>query len=243
MSKPLILIFFSLLFSSCSIKTENISTAVYQTISANPHPPVTSTSYPTFTPAATNTPNPTYTSRPTYTSNPTYTPNVIFATTTLTSTPIPPPTLTPTITRTPGIGSLVMCGSIFSIKVLDKPQFETFVYSSKSRLGKFLILRVELTNLSSVSFVSLNSKDFTASSILSGNHVNFNYDSWSSFEMNLHTYGLFKSVVDNPFPPGVAVKAIVIFDVDPSASEWNLVFTPRNNMFADPVCHSEIPLK
>jgi hypothetical protein len=217
------------------MKTENISTVAYQTISANPHPTVTS--YPTYTPAAT------YTPEATYTPNPTYTPYIIIATPTFTSTPIPPPTLSPTVTPIPGIGSLVLCGSIFSIKVLEKPQFETFVYSSKSKLGKFLILRVELTNLSSVSFESLNSNDFAVSANMAGNSVNFNYDSWSSIEMNSHTYGLFKSVENSPFPPGVTVKAIVIFDVDPTADEWKLVFTPRNNMFDDPVCYTEIPLK
>jgi len=234
-------ILFSLLFSGCSMQTENISSVVYQTVSANPLS--TSTFYPTFTPAATYTSYPTYTPGATYTPNPTYTPNVILATTTFTSTPIPSPTLSPTVTPVPGIGSLVLCGSTFSIKVLEKPQFETFVYSSKSEVGKFLILRVEITNLSSVSFESLNANDFTVLANLAGNSVKFKFDQWSSLEMNAHTYGLFKYVDTSPFPPGVAVKAIVIFDTDPAANEWKLVFTPRDNMFSDPVCSAEIPLK
>jgi hypothetical protein len=77
---------------------------------------------------------------------------------------------------------------------------------------------------------------------MAGNPVKINFDSWSSIEMNAHTYGLFKFVETSPFPPGVAVKAIIIFDTNPAANEWKLVFTPRDNMFSDPVCYAEIPL-
>jgi hypothetical protein len=225
---PSAFIFFIFLISSCSAVNGNNNTIVNKPLPVRLNP--------------THIINPTYTPASTYTPNPTYTPYLIVITPTFTETSIPTSTIIPSATPVPGIGASVMCGSSFSIKVLEKPQFETIVYSSKSEVGKFLILRVEITNLTSANYQAQNENDFTVSANIGGNRTIFNYDPWSSIEMNSHTYGLYKDVETSPFPPGVKVKAIIIFDTNPKGEEWKLVFTPRIDILSNPVCELEIPL-
>ena len=187
-----------------------------------PLPTVTATETTQPTPVPTDTPvPPTKTSAPTPTEAPTST---------------PAPTATPT--PRPSVGDTVRCGYLFDIKVLRPPSFakqlnvlDTAGYltlsNSEAAKGQWLLMFFDLTNLKSEPD-GLGYDGLAVLGDLSGREVLFKPSSWGP-SMFQKSEGI--SYWSDEAPPGITMRGMAIFDVNPAASEFRVLFRPNYNSY------------
>ncbi|MCX7707209.1 MAG: SH3 domain-containing protein [Anaerolineae bacterium] len=176
---------------------------------------------------------PTDTASPTYTFTPTNTPTPT-KTATLTRTRAPTSTPRPTATSTPrpGIGSVVQCGNEWAIKVLRPPAFAkqlnvldtggylTFITSEAAK-GIWLMLLFELTNLQTkTDDIGLFDDELLIKAKLGVSSVTFSPSSWGTSRAQ-RAAGI--SDWNEYVPPGITITALAIFDVNPDATDWQLI--------------------
>ena len=195
-----------------------LTAAAVPTSTSTPEP--TDTSAPTNTPTITNTPSPTLSPTPRPTRRPTDTPR---------------PTSTPT--PLPGIGQSVHCDDMYEIIVLREFSFEEVV--AEPPMGVYGRVYFQLTNLQSqTDSLGLFDEELQVAGRLNGKWVQFpattlgtslgdKLDGWYDWAEDL--------------PPGIPVKMIAIFDVNPAVTDWVLVFAPEEGF--DPVCEVQIRLE
>jgi hypothetical protein len=222
-----------------------IQTAIAETKALEPTItiPSTYTPYPTYTPniivvTATNSPTPEFT--PTQSLTPTIT-----NTPTETIPPTSTSTITPTVTQTkaPGVGVDIKCGNDFIIKVLTKPQKETYFYGTKPS-GEFWLFKIEITNLMGVTH-QLHESDFGVSAIYNDQEILFESNWDATFDWVYHNWGGLIYPNDE-IGPTLKAKMGIAFDVNPAAEDYKLIWMPRDNMFdsfSDAICRVAIPLE
>jgi hypothetical protein len=193
-------------------------------------PTVTNTPTPTPTPSLTPTPSPTVIPTSTYTPSPTLSPT---PRPTLTPTRTRPPTYTPT--PFPGVGQTVKCGGAYELTVLREFSIENLV--ADPPMGVYGRVYFKLTNLQPRTESLLWNDELLVKGKLDGRWVEFeatilgvNYreksNGWNAWLEDL--------------PPGVPVKMIATFDVNPKATDWVFVLAPKELL--DPICEVEVLL-
>ncbi len=247
-----VLSIFGTVITSCAQPSESvIQTAIAetQTMGSNETAQPTYTPYPTYTPliivvTATDLPTLEFTSTPSLTPTSSLTPTIT-NTPTKTLPPTKTSTLTATVTQTkaPGVGVDLKCGSDFIVKVLTKPQKETYFYGEKPG-GEFWLLKVQITNLMGVTH-DLNESDFGISASLNGQDLLFTPNSDATFDWVYHNWGGLIYPHDD-IGPTLTAKVGIAFDVNPAAENFKFVWMPRDNMFddfSDAFCTVAVPLE
>ncbi len=241
-----------ILISSCAQPSESvIQTAIAetQTMGSNETAQPTYTPYPTYTPliivvTATDLPTLEFTSTPSLTPTSSLTPTIT-NTPTKTLPPTKTSTLTATVTQTkaPGVGVDLKCGSDFIVKVLTKPQKETYFYGTKPS-GEFWLFKIQISNLMG-STHQLHESDFGVSATFNGQDVLFESNWDATFDWVYHNWGGLIYPNDE-IGPTLTAKVGIAFDVNPGAKDFKLVWMPRDNMFddfSDAFCTVVVPLE
>jgi hypothetical protein len=147
----------------------------------------------------------------------------------VTATPTRPPKPTNTPEIVAEIGIPVRCGEIFEVTVLDPPIFQANT-SDEVALGIFLIVRVQLYNLTGSPYMRLEDEHFQLEGMLDRKPVIYPVHWGAAFDLNYYT----DSYVDNDIPPALPYVTLVPFDVNPNGTDWVFIFNPS--------CKVEIPL-
>jgi len=177
-------------------------------------------------------------------STPLNTPTITL-TPTITQTATNTMTFTPTVTNTkaPGVGAILPCGTYFTIEVTESPRIESALYGERA-LGEFWLLKMDITNLMGEIF-DLNDGDFVIEAELNGKRVEFT-SSWdATWEWVYHHYGQLIYPWDD-LVAGLTASVGIAFDVNPNATNYKLVWYPRDNMFDnrnEAWCEVSIPLE
>ena len=202
-----------------SVAQEVFATLTAEAVAQAPTPTPTNTPVPTNTPRLTDTPSPTATIPPTETSTPTITP-------TRAPTNTPRPTFTPT--PRPGIGSVVRCDDMWEVSVFERPStakrlnvLDTSGYltfsDAESAKGQWLLLLFNLTNLQAeTDDLSWLDDELAVRGQLNGRAVAFEASDWGTSRAQ-RSQGI--SDWGDDVPPGITIKALAIFDVNPDATD------------------------
>lgn len=222
----------------------NVAQEVFSTLTAEAvaqAPTGTATAIATDTPVPTNTPVSTATPIPSDTPTATKTP-----TRAPTNTPRPTSTATPR----PGIGSVVRCDDLWEISVLERPSmakninvldtagFLTFSGTDQAK-GEWLLLFFDLTNLQ-VETDSLSSfnGEIELRGTLDGRQVVFEPSSWGTSRAQ-RAQGI--SDWNDAVPPGISIRALIVFDVNPDATDFILSINGEKDF--ETVCGASIYLE
>lgn len=185
------------------------------------------TNEPTSAPEPTITPKPTKTPAPTETQGPTHT---------------PAPTNTPT--RAPGIGDLFKCGRDWTVRVLKEPLMGKTVrvndpggygsfFTGDAAKGTWLVLLFELTNMQGkTDSLSIFGDEISVRGDLNGREVSFSPTTLGP-SMLQEAAGI--SDWSDDVPPGISIKAIIDFDVNPQAQNLRFVLETDS-------CKTVVPL-
>lgn len=176
-------------------------------------------------------------------STPRYTPTIT-QTATITPTATNTMTFTPTVTNTkaPGVGTVLNCGDYFTIVVTEQPRKEPLLYGERA-IGEFWFLKMDITNFMGESF-DLNEDDFIIEAELDGRRYEFEASWDATWEWVYHHYGQLIYPWDD-LVAGLSASVGIGFDVNPNATNYKLVWFPRDNMFDDryeALCEVTIPL-
>jgi hypothetical protein len=146
---------------------------------------------------------------------------------------------TPTIADTPpGIGVAVDCDNLIKIKVLSAPTYYTTLNLLKAN-GNWLVLHLQMTNLTGETYNYLHENDFTVKSTSSGQSV----VSLQPSDIEVYLVWAYASYLVDPIPGGGTSSRIVTIDVDPTIKDWTFVFAPKDSQYSTlPFCSVEIPL-
>jgi len=188
-----------------------IADEIFQTLTAQP---------PTIAPP-TNTTTPTLTS--TATLSPTHTSTV---------------TITPTPTLIPKIGEPIDCMSIYQIRFIQPPRYTKYSSSLYTASGIYMVLRVELTNLTDEP-LSLYQDDVKVSGTLDDRELKYDFDWMASWMMSFNRAGL-KTLADD-VQPMLPWTSDMLFDVNQDLSNWQFYIHPTNR--DDVFCTITIPFE
>ncbi|WP_423226629.1 SH3 domain-containing protein [Candidatus Amarolinea aalborgensis] len=203
------------------------------------------TSTPTAQPSNTPQPTSTPTAQPSNTPQPTSTPTVQPSNT-------PQPTSTPTATaqpRSPAVGDTVTCGKYYEITVLQPPSYAKNLksldtwglvrfLSDKQAKGQWMAVQFQLKNTQSeTASLSLFSNEVVVTAQLDGASVTFAPDKTSLIFADQASS---LSQWYDDIPPGVAIRTIALFDINPAGTQRALVLKPSGLIFTQ--CEVEIRL-
>lgn len=146
---------------------------------------------------------------------------------------------TPTLASTPpAIGVAVDCDNLIEIKVFNAPKYYKYLNLQKAK-GNWLILNLQLTNLTGETYNYLHENDFTIVSSSTGQSV----VSQQPSDIEAYLVWAYKSYLVDPLPGAGTSPRIVAFDVDPTIKDWTLIFNPKESEYSTtPFCTVEIPL-
>lgn len=200
---------------------------------------------PTSAPCPTSSPYPTYTPWPTYTPYPT--PEQADG--------AAPAEQEPEVVNTPepqgGVGEVVMCGELFSIKVLEKPVERKSVVAMindnryvENATGEFLFIKFELVNTSGETWDTLFLDEFFLIGTLDGKRVTYRseFDATNYMTRNME-YANYLPVFYQETQPEVVFKTVVGFDVNPLGTDWVFVFRPLDPETGEVACEVHIPMQ
>lgn len=173
---------------------------------------------------------PTPTSLPTETATPTITP-------TTAPSPTPEPTATPTLA--PSVGVPVECGDFFTVTVLESPQFTQWL--GEAPTGSFLMVKLELINNTGRTFEDLWEEDYQVEGTLDDRRLTFT-SSWDASWNAYYGSGTSHFFTDD-VPPSLSWKTVVAFDVNPDATNWQLIFKPGSWANRTSLCQVQISLQ
>jgi hypothetical protein len=222
---PILILAFILLFSvACVLNrfnqggTTTISATLATYTPINPSTPVATQA--TVPPPSTPTPP-----QPTPPATATIQPSAGPATPTLSSTP-------------PGIGVAVDCDNLIEIKVLSAPSYFNYLNLLKAK-GRWLILHLQLINLTGETYNYLHENDFTIVSSGTGQSV----VTMQNSDIEAYLVWAYKSYLVDPLPGAGTSPRVVAFDVDPTIKDWTFIFNPKESEYSTtPFCMVEIPL-
>lgn len=188
----------------------------------------------------TNTPYPTYTCYPTHTTYPTQTPyhtqtpQFSIVTSTFTSTP----------TSMPGILRNINCADKFMVKIFEKPLFQPYCSDAVAN-GEFIILKLEITNLTGEFLEGLHEDSFKLHGSVNGDEIVIAFHNDASWQMYYH--GRLKNkfhYIDEQFYSGITTKIVTVFDIPKEIDRVSLVFeyAPKNDFFKNAMCSVKIPI-
>ncbi len=163
------------------------------------------------------------------------------ATPTATQQPRPTPTSTlPAST----IGIWYACGHSFYVSVGEGPHgwgpWLRYQIDDASPRGIFLVVPMDLENLTNRTFDDLWETDYEVTGLVRGRRVTFTADQHASWNQAYGWRGY--AYLSDHVPPGVLFHTLVVFDVDPEGRDWRLVFRP-GSIYGSPICTIEIPLR
>jgi hypothetical protein len=195
----------------------------------------TSSALPTYTPAKPSTSVATQVTVPP-SATPTITPLSSAATATLQ--PLTGPATSTLASTFLGIGAAVDCDTLIEIKVLSAPTYYTYLNLLKAN-GNWLILHLQLINLTGETYNYLHENDFTLTSTSTGQSV----VSMQPSDIEVYLVWAYASYLVDPLPGAGTSPRIVAFDVDPTIKDWTLIFAPKDSPYSTtPFCTVEIPL-
>ena len=152
------------------------------------------------------------------------------------ATPTPEPTATPEIVA--AVGVPIRCGDVFQVTVLEPARFSKYT-SGETAIGTFLIINLQLLNLTEATYGDLFDEDYEIRGVIDGREATFT-SSWHASWDLCRDKGT-ASFTDEA-PPGVPFKTIVAFDVNPDGQDWTLLFHP-NSYIGNADCSVEIPVQ
>ena len=130
------------------------------------------------------------------------------------------------------------CDNLIEIKVLSAPSYFNYLNLLKAK-GRWLILHIQLTNLTGETYNYLHENDFTITSPSGGQTV----VSMQPSDIEAYLVWAYKSYLVDPLPGAGTSPRIVAFDVDPLIKDWTLIFNPKESEYStSPFCQVEIPL-
>jgi hypothetical protein len=177
--------------------------------------------------AATKTPSPTPPGTPT----PTRTPM---------PSPTPPPTPTPT--PVPRVGTVLRCGDVFEAIVPEPPQFLANT-DDETAVGVFLVVQMELTNLTNRTYEALFEESYAVRGVVDGRELEFVPHRDASWDMYWQGRNSGVGFFTHDVPPGVPFHTVVVFDVHPDGKDWTLIFSPGKSWFSSGDCSVEALLE
>jgi hypothetical protein len=130
------------------------------------------------------------------------------------------------------LGQKVNCGDKFEFVYYYQP-IMTKSQSYQTAVGKFLLARVFITNMTHEVIDGLSPLSFKITGIFNGLKESFDLDAGSSWSTSYRWE--IGQITDN-FIPGVKVDTFLVFDVPAKADEWYLTFEPREISSLKPFC-------
>jgi len=210
----------ALLLGGCAANPAAVQTAAAATLAAE-------------TPLPSATFAPTHTALPTYTPRPTLTPLIEYVTPTRAALPQGMPAES-------SVGFDLPCADLLTVKVLEKPYFQAEMFNAKPE-GKFLVVLMQVTNHTAAPIEKMELASFTLHASLDGKDLSIEPHKVSTERLAFNTFGDYRNPAESTFLPEWPVKILVVFDVDPQASDWSLTFAPQANSLQSG-CSVEIPL-
>lgn len=138
------------------------------------------------------------------------------------------------------MGSAVGCDNLFEVKVLRPPSFAKrlnvldtagfmTLSNSEPAKGQWLLIYFDLTNLGSKPD-GLGYDGLAVVGDLNGREVVFNPNSWGP-SISQKSVGI--SSWTDEVPPGITMRSMAIFDINPAASEFRVLFRPGYSSYSD----------
>jgi WD40 repeat protein len=147
------------------------------------------------------------------------------------ATPTFPPTATsaPPFGRTPSgqIGTPVRCGNLFEVSVAGPPRFTETIYDEQAQ-GIFLIVELQITNLTGATYDTLWEEDYEVLGSVNGQERRFPASFDASFDLYWDNQDRPNFIFfTDDVPAGAPSTTMVAFDVDPNGTGWTLLFHPN----------------
>jgi len=130
------------------------------------------------------------------------------------------------------LGQKINCGDKFEFIYYYQP-IMTKSQSYQTAVGKFLMVRVYITNMTHEKIEGLASNSFTITGVFNGLKESFKLDAGASWSTS-YKWEIGQTTDD--FIPGVKVDTYLVFDVPAKADEWYLTFEPRDNPSSRSYC-------
>jgi len=122
------------------------------------------------------------------------------------------------------VGTKVNCGDSFQFVFYYQP-IMTKSQSYQTAVGKFLMFRVHITNMSTSAIDGLSDRSFKLHGNFNGVEQTFNLDTGSSFSTS---YRWDIGQISDTYEPGIPVDTYLVFDVTGKADSWYLEFAPKS---------------
>ncbi len=152
------------------------------------------------------------------------------------------PTLAAATPSGQGSYTPVRCGQLFDVSVSGPIRFSETIYDEKAQ-GVFLIVELEIVNLTNSTYDTLWEEDYEILALIDGQETRFP----ASFDAS---FGLYWDNRDkenfihftDDIPAGGPFKTAIAFDVNPRGTGWTLLFHP-NTWDGSADCSIAIPLQ
>lgn len=167
---------------------------------------------------------------------------------TVTPTKVPAAPVVPTATTTPGptpvpvvpVGVAAQCGDTLQVQAIGTPVFvDTIGYNvrEKAAVGKYLVVEVDMTNISDATFTRSQPRSFDVYGYADGVPYYFEMDWRASWLATLDTGS---DWLGTDLLPGVVNHAIVVFDVNYLLTNWVMIF--QSAAFTGADCEAQLAL-
>lgn len=122
------------------------------------------------------------------------------------------------------VGTKVNCGDSFQFVFYYQP-IMTKSQSYQTAVGKFLMFRVHITNMTTSAIDGLSDSSFKLHGNFNGVEQTFKLDTGSSFSTS---YRWDIGQISDTYQPGIPVDTYLVFDVTGKADSWYLEFAPKS---------------
>ncbi len=139
----------------------------------------------------------------------------------------------------PPVVTPMQCGSLFEVTISHPIRFNTIIHDEIAK-GVFLIVELQIVNLTSSKYTNLFEEDYQIRGLVNGKETTFPASFSASFDLYFDGDNLIFFTDD--ILPGYPFSTAVAFDVDPSGTNWALLFQP-NSQTGSPDCSLTIPLQ
>ncbi len=122
------------------------------------------------------------------------------------------------------LGQKINCGDSFQFMFYYQP-IMTKSQSYQTAVGKFLMFRVHITNMTTSAIDGLSDSSFKLHGNFNGVEQTFKLDTGSSFSTS---YRWDIGQISDTYQPGIPVDTYLVFDVTGKADSWYLEFAPKS---------------
>ena len=141
-----------------------------------------------------------------------------------------PPTATSALplggTPSGQIGTPVRCANLFEVSVVGPPRFAETIYDEQAQ-GIFLIVELQIANLTGATYDTLWEEDYEVLGSVNGREMRFPASFGASFDLYWDNQDRPNFIFfTDDVPAGAPYTTMVAFDVDPSGTDWMLLFHP-----------------